>query len=307
MTSSAARDFRASPPTNGWPPAGRGAGRPSSHAPEESRSGLTTWIGRRPDTVSLLDVEPDLGRGIESQDWEIACQATRATLSRVEPGECAWLAGAGETGSIIGLVVTDGLVSREISLGDHVAFNLLAPGDVLLLPGAGSDELDLGGRVTLTALGPTELIVLSKRFIRAAARWPSLLTNLHRRLEAQHRRVAVQCLAAHMPRAEDRLLLTLWLLAQTCGRVTPEGIVLSLPLSHEALGRLAAARRSTTTLALRELETAGRIQRRADGELILGSAARQRIQELTQGTISRPPIGPSVAQHQPAQVAGLFR
>lgn len=53
--------------------------------------------------------------------------------------------------------------------------------------------------------------------------------------------MALQGLAAHLPRVEDRLLLTLWMLAERCGRVTPEGIVLPLALSHEALGRLAAA------------------------------------------------------------------
>jgi hypothetical protein len=73
----------------------------------------------------------------------------------------------------------------------------------------------------VTALDPSELIVLSKPFIHAAARWPSLLTNLHRRLEAQRQRLAIQGLAVHLPRAEDRVLLTLWILAHRCGRVTP--------------------------------------------------------------------------------------
>jgi hypothetical protein len=73
----------------------------------------------------------------------------------------------------------------------------------------------------VTALDPSELIVLSKPFIHAAARWPSLLTKLHRRLEAQRQRLAIQGLAVHLPRAEDRVLLTLWILAHRCGRVTP--------------------------------------------------------------------------------------
>jgi CRP/FNR family transcriptional regulator, cyclic AMP receptor protein len=297
MTSSAARDLR---PPAGSTRAGRTASIPS---PAQSQTGLMPWIRRTPNTVSLLDADPGLGRGIDSEDWAVARQATQGILTRVEPGDCAWLAGDCDTGSIIGLIVNDGMISREISLGEHVAFDLLAPGDVLLVPGAADDELDLGTRVTLTALNRSELVVLSKPFIRAAARWPSLLTNLHRRLEAQQRRVAIQCLAAHMPRAEDRLLLTLWLLAQACGRVAPEGIVLPLSLSHGALGRVAAARRSTITLALRKLETAGWIQRRADGHLILGAAAEQRVQELTQASISPTPIGPRVALHRPVPMA----
>jgi CRP/FNR family transcriptional regulator, cyclic AMP receptor protein len=191
------------------------------------------------------------------------------------------------------------MISRETALGEHVAFELLTPGDVLLLAGAEPDDLDLGARVTLTALDPAELIVLSTRFIHAAARWPSLLTNLHRRLDAQRQRLAVQGLAAHLPRAEDRLLLTLWILAHRCGRVTPEGIVLPLPLSHEVLGRLVAARRPTITLAMRTLESTECVQRGRNGYLTLGPAAHRKVQELTHAGISRLPIGPSVALHPP--------
>jgi hypothetical protein len=129
--------------------------------------------------------------------------------------------GACEAGNIFGLIVNDGMISREIALGEHVAFGLLTPGDVLLPAAAEPDDLNLGGRVTLTALDRAELIVLSKPFIHAAARWPSLLNNLHRRLEAQRQRLAIQGLAAHLPRAEDRLLLTLWMLAHRWGTSHP--------------------------------------------------------------------------------------
>ncbi|HKO26427.1 MAG TPA: Crp/Fnr family transcriptional regulator [Solirubrobacteraceae bacterium] len=237
--------------------------------------------GGTPNTVSLLDVEPDLGCGIEPQDWEAARQATRATLIRIDPAESTLPMRAGDTGNVIGLIVHNCMINREIVLGEHVTFELLTPGDVLLLPAADPDDLDLDGRVTLTALNSAELIVLSKPFIHAAARWPSLLTNLHRRLEAQRHRFALQGLAAHLPRAEDRLLLTLWILTQRFGRVTPEGTVLRLSLSHEDLGRLAAARRPTITLALRSLETAGYVDRRPHGHLTLGPTAHKRVQELT--------------------------
>jgi DNA-binding GntR family transcriptional regulator len=79
---------------------------------------------------------------------------------------------------------------------------------------------------------------------------------------------------------------------------------LPLSLSHEALGRLAAARRSTVTLALRRLETTGCVERRPNGHLLLGSTAHRRVKELTQTNISVAPIGPSVAFRQPLRLAG---
>jgi CRP/FNR family cyclic AMP-dependent transcriptional regulator len=296
MTSSLARDFDA--PAASPPAATVGAGSPTN-------DGLTSRITATPNTVSLLDADPALGRGIESGEWEAARRATRAALTRIDRRECTLTVGAWETGNIVGLIVNDGMISREIALGEHVAFELLTPGDVLLLPAAAEpDDLDLGGRVTLTALAPAELILLRTPFIHAAARWPSLLTNLHRRLEAQRQRLAIQGLAVHQPRAEDRLLLTLWILADRCGRVTPEGTVLPLSLSHEVLGRLAAARRPTITLALRTLESTECVQRGPNGYLTLGSAADRRVKELTHASISRLPIGPSVALHAPGQAGG---
>jgi hypothetical protein len=290
MTSSLARDFDA--PAASLPV-------PTVVAESPIAGGLTSRIGAAPNTLSLLDADADLGRGIEPHEWEAARRATRATAMRLDRRECILPASGHETGGIVGLIVNDGMISREIALGEHVAFELLTPGDVLLLTAAEPDDLDLAGRVTLTALDPAELIVLGTPFIHAAARWPSLLTNLHRRLEAQRQRLAIQGLAVHQPRAEDRLLLTLWILANRCGRVTPEGTVLPLSLSHEVLGRLAAARRPTITLALRTLESTERVKRGPNGYLTLGSAAHRRVKELTHASISRRPIGPTVALHPP--------
>jgi hypothetical protein len=248
--------------------------------------------------ASLLDLDPDLGRGIERHDWDSARQATLANLTEVDPGEWTWRADAAHARDAIGLIVDDGMISRETSLGDHVAFELLTPGDVLVLPAGPPDDPDVRGAVGLTALSRARLIVLGTPFIHATARWPVLLANLHRRLEAQRRRLAIQGLAAHLPRAEDRLLLTLWLLANRCGRVTPDGIVLPLCLSHEVLGRLAAARRPTITLALRVLETANFVRRCSDGRLILAPGARQRVHQLTTGSKGERPIGPSLTLRQ---------
>jgi CRP/FNR family transcriptional regulator, cyclic AMP receptor protein len=288
-----------SPAVHAWSPAQAGARRPPRVAPASSRTDVPDPFGDTSHTVCLLDVEPDLGRGIESQDWEAARHAARATVMRVESGEPALPPATSQSAAVVGLIVNEGMISREIALGEHVAFELLSPGNVLLPPAGGTDDLELGGPVILTALSAAELIVLGTRFIDAAAHWPSLLTNLHRRLEAQRRRLALQTLAAHLPRAEDRVLLTIWILAYSCGRVTPDGIVLPLSLSHEVLGRLAAARRPTVTLALRSLESDQSVLSRPNGHLTLGPEADRRVKELADVALHRPPIGPSVARHQP--------
>ncbi len=61
----------------------------------------------------------------------------------------------------------------------------------------------------------------------------------------------------------------MWLLAESWGRVTPAGIRLPLSLSHEVLGGLVGARRSTVTIALGKLAEGGSLIRQGDEWLIL--------------------------------------
>jgi CRP/FNR family transcriptional regulator, cyclic AMP receptor protein len=250
--------------------------------------------------VSLLDLEPELGRGISDQDWQAARLAVRSHVVHLKRGQWGVLPGA-DTPGVLAIVVNDGLISREIALGEHVVFELLGPGDALLPAAADPDPVALAGNPVLSILSATKVIVLSEPFVVAAARWPVLLTNLNRRLEASRRRLASQSLATHLPRAEDRVLLTLWMLAASCGRVTPDGITIPLSLSHELLARMTAARRPTVTLALRSLEAAECITRSVDGLFTLTPSAHSRITELIGPPEQAPPLGPQIAASEPGR------
>jgi hypothetical protein len=61
----------------------------------------------------------------------------------------------------------------------------------------------------------------------------------------------------------------MWEWADRFGRVCPDGIVFSLPVTHELLGRLVAARRPTVSLALAGLAEAGSLRRREHGDWVL--------------------------------------
>jgi CRP/FNR family transcriptional regulator, cyclic AMP receptor protein len=234
--------------------------------------------------VRVLDLDPDLGSGVDPEDWELARHACRGQLLRVPRGVWDLPPQFGQQDELFGLVIVEGLLCREVALRDRYMFELLGPADVLQPPVVGGRPR-LGGAITLTAAADTTLIVLGKSFIQAAGRWPALLTTVGRRLEARREHLAIQGLIAHLPRAEHRVLLTLWHLADRWGRVTREGTLLALPLTHELLGHLAAARRSTATLAVNALESAGYIRRFSDGSWLLTAAAAQRVQAIA--TVSR--------------------
>jgi CRP/FNR family transcriptional regulator, cyclic AMP receptor protein len=241
----------------------------------------------------LLDVDPDLGADIGHEDWESARQACRGVLVRRPAGRWEPLL-SGEEGALVGLVIVTGVICREVQLRDRHLLELLGPGDVLQLPVSG-DGPRLGTDVQLTALVDAEMLALGQPFIRAAARWPSLLLAVQQRLEAVRERLAMQALIAHLPRAEHRLLLMMWHLAQRWGVVTPAGIVVPLALSHDVLGQLTAARRSTATLALRALEQAGTIKRLQDGSWLLTTAGELAVEAIAGTPGGVPALGEILA------------
>jgi CRP/FNR family transcriptional regulator, cyclic AMP receptor protein len=113
------------------------------------------------------------------------------------------------------------------------------------------------------------VLALGATFLAAAAHWPGLLSRVLERIERQHERLAAQQLIVHLPLAKDRLLLMIRHLATRWGQVTPDGIHLPLRLTHDVLGQLIAARRSTVTLAVHELVSEGSVRRTEDDAWVL--------------------------------------
>ena len=98
--------------------------------------------------------------------------------------------------------------------------------------------------------------------------------------------LAVALAIAHHQRVEDRLLLTLWHLAERWGRVTPDGIVVPLPLGHQRLADLVGAHRPSVTTAMGELTRAGTRQPPRRRQL---GAARRPARRAAPATASPPP------------------
>ena len=72
-----------------------------------------------------------------------------------------------------------------------------------------------------------------------------------------------------LPRVHERVLALLSHLATRWGRVTPDGVALLLPVTHEVLGRLVGAQRPTVSLALTELRNDGLVVRLPGGRWLL--------------------------------------
>src|SRR3954469_10882702 len=94
-------------------------------------------------------------------------------------------------------------------------------------------------------------------------------------LVRRSRWLAFHLAVCHLPQLELRLRVVFWHLADRWGRVTPDGVVVPLRLTHELIGGLVGARRAPVTRALGRLHEAGVLERRREG----GWGPRGRLHE----------------------------
>jgi CRP/FNR family cyclic AMP-dependent transcriptional regulator len=220
--------------------------------------------GRAADTplsgVSLLRVWPDIAERLDPEERDVA---ERALMLPVLSGRDQDLTTALEVGDAFDFVLVEGTVLKETTLAAHSALELLGPGDVLAPPVSAARQVELRGMSRYLALGDVSIAALGLRFQRIAARWPQVTDFLYGQIAAQAHRASTHLAMLHLPRAEHRILALFVELGDRFGRVSPDGILIDLPLSHELIGRLTASRRPTATIALQLLHDQGLLTRLA--------------------------------------------
>jgi CRP-like cAMP-binding protein len=120
----------------------------------------------------------------------------------------------------------------------------------------------------------TTVAIVDARLLIAGRQWPRLFAALtHRLFDLAAEQTTLNAMLS-MPRVDSRLMVLFEHYADRWGRATPEGRVLDLPLTHEMLGRLVAARRPTVSLALATLVEQGKVHRDETGAWVLPATAQ---------------------------------
>jgi hypothetical protein len=226
--------------------------------------------------ISIVDADPDLAELLDQSELE---RARREALARVQQlSRGAWDVGAAREADVHhrGFLIVDGLLSRDVDVLGRTCVELIGPGDVMRPWSWDEEGSHVQAEVGWQVLEDTRLAVLDHGLVVRIVPWPQLGLELFNRGTRRAHHLAVALAIAHHQRVEDRLLLTLWHLAERWGRVHPDGIVLPLPLSHQRLADLVGAHRPTVTTAMGELTRAGALSRRDDGDWVLhGSPPEQ--------------------------------
>ena len=219
--------------------------------------------------VHVLDEVPELGADLgpaESRAARMRCVAARVGLVEgpwtppCDPERCdSWL----------GLLILDGLLVRTVDIAGMRAQEILGPGDLLRPWDDDGQTASVPAEATWQVIQPASLALLDGRFAVAAAPWPAIGRALLRGAVQRGYSRSVLLAIAQARRADVRLLLLFWHLADRWGRVGPEGVTLPLRLTHERLAELVCLRRPTVSMALGGLREEGRVDRASDGTWIL--------------------------------------
>jgi CRP-like cAMP-binding protein len=236
----------------------------------------------RATAVRVLDADPDLGAGIDPQEWHAAVGMSAAPEFEFERGP--WRFAPPPDLGGFGALILEGLILIRIDAGSRSHIEMLGPGDVVS-PWVGTGkELSTPSVVTASVVSRTRVALLDRRFALRTARWPEIHAALVGRCIERSRRLSLQSAINALPRIEERVEVTLWELAYRFGRVTREGIVVDLPISHSQLADIVAAQRPSVSTAVVRLESQGRIVRTARRTLLLRGTPPAMLSSLARQT-----------------------
>jgi CRP/FNR family transcriptional regulator, cyclic AMP receptor protein len=200
------------------------------------------------------------------------------------------------------MLVLRGAALRSVLIPGAEISEIVGPGDLIQPGQLDGDANSACASVLWTVMEPVTVAVLTERVQAALATHPALTSALARKGLLRAQRIAVQLAISGHPRCDQRVLLMLWQLADRFGRVTPEGVLLPLRLSHRVLGDLVRARRPTVTTSLKQLADSGAVIRTADGHWLLAwPTPRDRLAQ-PQGAARS---GASAARQRVAQLRGV--
>src|SRR4051794_37028124 len=223
--------------------------------------------------VRLLVSEPELAEELTPAEVEAATQALIAPMVELEPGgERILEAEPDPSAGLLGLLVLDGMMLREVEMPGTGHAELVGEGD-LIHPGGADDES--GSTICWRVISPARVAILDRQFVARAKAWPQVLTRLTVRALRRSHDLAWQSAIRNQTRVDHRIHRLLWHYADRWGRVTRDGVSLDLPLTHECIGKLVGAHRPSVTSAIGMLERRGLLHRPSHGTWLLTRSAAE--------------------------------
>jgi hypothetical protein len=223
-------------------------------------------------TVAVFKEAPDLLHGLGDADTA-DLMTVRVPLATIDRGEWRVPTLRAQARGHFGILVLEGVMLRRVSLNGRTGAELLGAGD-LLQPWVRQPPHDtLVAEPGWEILERTRLAVLDHRFAARVAPWPEVAAALLARGTERARMLAFQHVASHIPGLDARLLALMWAFADRWGRVTRDGVLVPVRLTHATLAELVGASRPSVSTALSHLGREGVLRRAPRGWLLDNAAS----------------------------------
>jgi CRP/FNR family transcriptional regulator, cyclic AMP receptor protein len=221
--------------------------------------------------VRLLAEVDDLARAVPAAERESARRTVLAPLRVLNCGEPLTPGATSGLRDPFAAVILDGILLRRTSAGERTTIEVLTPGDIFDAR-CEDEQWRTPMHIDYVVHREARLALLDDRFRVAARRWPGLHDVVYAQLSRQAERVSRALAIQHLTRVDHRIIAFFSDLADRLGRVTPDGIVIDIALTHELLGQAVGGRRPTVSLALADLAASGALIRPGDGTWLIPHA-----------------------------------
>ncbi len=221
----------------------------------------------------LFDVDDELAGDLDLRMRLVARPLVTARVEQISAGEFDLIPLLAQLRGGLGLLIIEGVVALDVQVGDRTASELVGAGDLLAPWTNAGDVVLLTSETFSRALVRTRVAVLDAGFAERIRPWPQILHALLRRAVRRTMELNIHRAATCHPRADARIALLLWHLAERWGHVVADGILVPLPLTHRLIGQLVGAERPSVSHALARLSSAGLVTRDPNGLILHGTAA----------------------------------
>jgi CRP/FNR family cyclic AMP-dependent transcriptional regulator len=242
-----------------------------------------------PSAIRLLECDPDLGEHLKTEQFEQAREHALARVVHTSRGQWTPRPEEFDGSASLGLMLTEGLLVRRVTVGQRTCAELLGPGDIVQpWLRVGPDD-SIGSDVNWQVAQAVGFAVLDRDFFMRVMRWPEIPAAISRRVMLRVHWLAFHLAVCHLRRVDERVLLVLWHFADRWGRVTPRGVELDLPLTHRLLAAVVGAYRPSVTVAVRSLAEAGLVEHTSRGRWTLFGEPPDELRKVHQHAGERQP------------------
>jgi len=226
-----------------------------------SRMELAVEARKRPHTdgaagaAPLLALDPELARSLPQSQRAEALRELIAHTTTLRPGDSG--AELFKPDLFAALIVQGALV-RRVATDRGRSLEILVKGD-LLRPW--QEDSGWVAESRIEPLVETRVAMIDRSELDALCRFPPLVEAVLERAFRRIRGAATQAAFDSRAGMDQRVLFSMWHLADRCGEPVDGGLMIPLPLTHQIIADLIGAQRTSVSAAISRLTADGMLSR----------------------------------------------